>query len=106
MNYKEARKYIDEALKKGSILGLDNITHLMNMLGDVQDQLRVIHIAGTNGKGSTAAYLESILSEAGYKVGRYTSPAVCYYLEIFKINSVNINEDEYASIMTKIANAI
>lgn len=106
MNYKEARKYIDEALKKGSILGLDNITHLMNMLGDVQDQLRVIHIAGTNGKGSTAAYLESILSEAGYKVGRYTSPAVFDYLEIFKINSVNINEDEYASIMTKIANAI
>lgn len=106
MNYTEARKYMDEALRKGSILGLENISHLMDELGNIQEQLNVIHVAGTNGKGSTSAVMESILSEAGYTVGRYTSPAVFEYLEIFKINNVNISENEYAQIMTQISTAV
>ncbi len=55
-------------------LGLERITHLMRILGDPQDSLRCIHIAGTNGKGSTSAFIESMLLAAGYKVGKYISP--------------------------------
>lgn len=106
MNYEESRKYIQDASSRGSVLGLDNIVNLMNKLGNVQDRLKVVHIAGTNGKGSTSAYITQILIEAGYTVGRYTSPAVFDYMEMFTINNINISEDEYAVNMTIIKNAI
>lgn len=106
MNYEESRKYIQDASSRGSVLGLDNIVNLMNKLGNVQDRLKVVHIAGTNGKGSTSAYITQILIEAGYTVGRYTSPAVFDYMEMFTINNINISEDEYAVNMTMIKKAI
>lgn len=106
MNYEESRKYIQDASSRGSVLGLDNIVNLMNKLGNVQDRLKVVHIAGTNGKGSTSAYITQILIEAGYTVGRYTSPAVFDYMEMFTINNINISEDEYAINMTIIKKAI
>jgi dihydrofolate synthase/folylpolyglutamate synthase len=106
MNYEESRKYIQDASSRGSVLGLDNIVNLMNKLGNVQDSLKVVHIAGTNGKGSTSAYITQILIEAGYTVGRYTSPAVFDYMEMFTINNINISEDEYAVNMTIIKKAI
>lgn len=106
MNYEESRKYIQDASSRGSVLGLDNIVNLMNKLGNVQDRLKVVHIAGTNGKGSTSAYITQILIEAGYTVGRYTSPAVFDYMEMFTINNINISEDEYAVNMTIIKKAI
>lgn len=106
MNYEESRKYIQDASSRGSVLGLDNIVNLMNKLGNVQDSLKVVHIAGTNGKGSTSAYITQILIEAGYTVGRYTSPAVFDYMEMFTINNINISGDEYAVNMTIIKKAI
>lgn len=106
MNYEESRKYIQDASSRGSVLGLDNIVNLMNKLGNVQDRLKVVHIAGTNGKGSTSAYITQILIEVGYTVGRYTSPAVFDYMEMFTINNINISEDEYAINMTIIKKAI
>lgn len=106
MNYEESRKYIQDASSRGSVLGLDNIVNLMNKLGNVQESLKVVHIAGTNGKGSTSAYITQILIEAGYTVGRYTSPAVFDYMEMFTINNINISEDEYAVNMTIIKKAI
>lgn len=106
MNYDESRKYIQDASSRGSVLGLDNIVNLMNKLGNVQDRLKVVHIAGTNGKGSTSAYITQILIEAGYTVGRYTSPAVFDCMEMFTINNINISEDEYAVNMTIIKKAI
>ena len=106
MNYEESRKYIQDASSRGSVLGLDNIVNLMNKLGNVQDSLKVVHIAGTNGKGSTSAYITQILIEAGYTVGRYTSPAVFDYMEMFTINNINISEDEYAVNMTIIKKSI
>ena len=57
MNYEEARVYLEEASKYGSVLGLDNMHHLMERLGNPQDNLKFIHISGTNGKGSVLAYL-------------------------------------------------
>lgn len=106
MNYEESRRYIQAASLRGSVLGLDNIINLMNKLGNVQDKLKVVHIAGTNGKGSTSAYISQILIEAGYTVGRYTSPAVFDYMEMFTINNRYITENEYAQNMTLIKEAI
>lgn len=102
MNYIEATIYMNEARKKGSILGLENMKNLMDKLDNVQDKIKVLHIAGTNGKGSTSAYLSEILMEAGYKVGRYTSPAVFDYLEVFKINNQMMTEEEYGEILQEI----
>lgn len=105
MNYEEAREYIDKAALRGSIMGLENIVNLMSELGNVQDSLNVVHIAGTNGKGSVSAYICQILSEAGYKVGRYTSPAVFDYLEIISVNNTSIGKEDYAKVMTKVIEA-
>ena len=68
MNYKEARVYLDQVSKYGSVLGLDNMRELLNRLGNPQNDLKFIHISGTNGKGSVLAYLSTILSGAGYRV--------------------------------------
>ena len=106
MNYLEAREYINKALKKGSILGLESIKRLMNELSNVQNEVKVLHIAGTNGKGSTLAYISEILKQAGYKVGKYTSPAVFDYREIFQINGEYISEEKYAFLMSKIKEAV
>ena len=65
MTYKEARVYLDEMSKYGSVLGLDTIRGLLRELGNPQDDLKFIHIAGTNGKGSVLAYTSMILSKAG-----------------------------------------
>lgn len=77
MDFLEAQNYLEKVRsQKGIVLGLDTMRHLMAKLNNPQDKVKFIQVAGTNGKGSTAAYLTSILSEAGIKVGRYTSPAV------------------------------
>ena len=69
MNYEEAMNFIQNTSKFGSVLGLDNIKELLERLGNPQDQLKVVHIAGTNGKGSVCAFLDSMLRMAGKKTG-------------------------------------
>ncbi len=106
MNYLEAREYLKEAGKtKGMVLGLSSMRKLMEYLGNPQDQVRFIHIAGTNGKGSTAAYLAQILCCAGYCTGKYTSPAVFDFREQYQINGEWIEEQEAAEFITQIAAA-
>ena len=95
MNYKEAREYIKKASQYGIVPGLDNISNLCDKLGNPQNELEVIHIAGTNGKGSVGAFVEQILIESGKKVGRYVSPSVFDYLEQFRINAENMSELDY-----------
>ena len=95
MNYKEAREYIKKASQYGIVPGLDNISNLCDKLGNPQNELDVIHIAGTNGKGSVGAFAEQILIESGKKVGRYVSPSVFDYLEQFRINAENMSELDY-----------
>ena len=73
MNYPESREYLKELLKVGSIYGLETMGELLKRLGDPQRNLRFVHIAGTNGKGSVLSYLTSVLSEAGYCTGSYLS---------------------------------
>lgn len=106
MTYKEARVYLDELSKYGSVLGLDTIRGLLRELGNPQDDLKFIHIAGTNGKGSVLAYTSTILSEAGYRIGRYVSPTVVSYLERIQVNSVWISEERFAELTEKVKEAI
>ena len=106
MTYKEARVYLDEMSKYGSVLGLDTIRGLLHELGNPQDNLKFIHIAGTNGKGSVLAYTSTILSEAGYRTGRYVSPTVMSYLEKIQVDGKWISESDFAQITEQIKEAI
>lgn len=105
MNMEEAKTYIETVSQTGSILGLENIQNLMRELSDIQEKLRIIHIAGTNGKGSTGAFIESTLIEAGYRVGRYTSPAVFDAFEVWRINKENITQKAYLSCLAQVKEA-
>ena len=86
MTYKDAREFIDQSNQYGSKLGLESITELLRRLDNPQEKLKVVHVAGTNGKGSTTAFITSILASEGYRVGRYISPAVFSYRERIQIS--------------------
>lgn len=98
MNYQEALNYIHSTYKFGSKLGLENITCLLELMGNPHKALKVIHVAGTNGKGSTSSYIHSVLMTQGYKVGLYTSPYLEEFTERMRINGKNIPKDVLAEI--------
>lgn len=98
MNYNEALEYIHGVCWLGSKLGLERTRELMAKLGDPQKHLKFIHLAGTNGKGSIAAMLSSILTKAGYKTGLYTSPYIDQFTERFQIDGEQISKEELAEI--------
>lgn len=91
---KRARVFLEKAAGYGSVLGLSSIQELTKRLGVPQKELSILHVAGTNGKGSTCCFLQNVLKEAGYVVGLYTSPAVFAYEERFRVNGQNITERE------------
>ena len=97
---------IEELKKRGSVPGLDAIEGLLEELGHPEDNLKVVHIAGTNGKGSIFAYLSSILIAAGFKVGRYISPTISCYEERFQINGEYITKDELARLYNIVEEAM
>ena len=102
MNYKEA---IEKLTSSGMFyidLGLDRIRAVLEKLGNPQDSLKCIHIAGTNGKGSTCAILASVLQEAGYKVGLYTSPHIFEYTERIKINGREIPQEVFTKLFEEV----
>jgi dihydrofolate synthase/folylpolyglutamate synthase len=98
MTYQDALAYIHSTCWKGSRPGLSRTRELTDRLGRPQDGLKFIHIAGTNGKGSTSAMLASILQKAGYRVGLYTSPYILRFNERMKIDGQDIPDDELAEI--------
>lgn len=100
MNYNESLEYIHSVNWLGSKPGLSRTQHLLEKLGNPHKGLRFIHIAGTNGKGSTASMLSSILTRAGYKTGLYTSPYINRFNERMKVNNVDISDDEVAELAT------
>lgn len=106
MNYNEALKYIHESHKFGIRLGLDNIKKLLELLDNPQDKLKIIHVAGTNGKGSTCSFISTILKESGYKVGLYTSPFLETFTERIRVNGENIPKDEVGNIVSLIKEKI
>lgn len=103
MNYKESIEFITSKENFHINLGLERISEALSRLGNPQDKLRYIHVAGTNGKGSVCAMLNSILIEAGYKVGLYTSPHIWEYTERIKVNGYEIPQDKFAYYVQKIA---
>ena len=102
MNYTEARAYVDSTAKFGIKPGLERITKMMAYVGNPQDKLKFVHVAGTNGKGSTCTMMASVLMEAGYKTGLFTSPFVIDFRERFMVDGEMISENEFAEIMTRV----
>lgn len=100
MNYTEARACIQESLRFGHEMGLEAITILLDRMGNPQQDLKFVHIAGTNGKGSVNAHLASVLKEAGYRVGRFVSPTLYGYRERIQINDTWITREDFAEGMT------
>ncbi|MBD5106315.1 MAG: bifunctional folylpolyglutamate synthase/dihydrofolate synthase [Lachnospiraceae bacterium] len=105
MNYKEAVAYIEEVQAYGSVLGLENIAELCARLGNPQKDLKFIHIAGTNGKGSVLAFVSTVLQKAGYKVGRYISPTIFDYRERIQINGNMISKQALSACLGRIKEA-
>jgi dihydrofolate synthase/folylpolyglutamate synthase len=93
--FKEALHWLNQTSRFGMKLDLDNIQTLLEALDHPHQTLKVIHVAGTNGKGSTCAMLTSVLMKAGYKVGLYTSPHLISLRERIKVNGEWISEDDF-----------
>ena len=102
MDFNEAKKLVYAEKIMSDKLTTDNVKALMKELLFNPDSMKIIHISGTNGKGSTSAYLTQILIEAGCRVGRFSSPAVFDYLEIFTINNERMSEKDYADCVSKV----
>lgn len=98
MTYEEALTYIHSVCWKGSLPGLSRTQELVRRLGNPEKKLRFIHIAGTNGKGSTAAMTASILRKAGYRTGLYTSPYIIRFNERMRVDGQDISDQELAEI--------
>ena len=92
MKYQEALDYIESIQSYGIVPGLSSIEELCRLLGNPQEELKFVHIAGTNGKGSSLAYISTILKCAGYRVGRYISPTIFEYRERIQVNGRNITK--------------
>ncbi len=106
MNYEQSLDYIYHAKQSGAEKhGLANITELLKRLGNPEACFPSVHIAGTNGKGSTAAMLESILRAAGYRTGLYTSPFLERFPERIRVGGEEIEEGEFAALATEVRSA-
>ncbi len=98
MNYKEALEYIHSVSWKGSVPGLSRTEKLLSLMNNPEKKLKFIHIAGTNGKGSTASMTANILKCAGYTTGLYTSPFIFRFNERMRVNGEDISDEELAEI--------
>ena len=98
MTYQEALTYIHSVCWKGSVPGLSRTRELLGRIGNPQNKLKFVHIAGTNGKGSTAAMLASVFRSAGYRTGLYTSPFLLCFNERMQVDGEMISDEELAEI--------
>ena len=105
MNYREAMAYIEDLQQYGSVMGLETMRELCARLENPQDQLKFVHIAGTNGKGSVLAYVSTVLTAAGYRTGRYISPTVQEYRERFQIDGRVITQSGLCKYLEQVKEA-
>lgn len=98
MNAEQAIAYIHSVCWKGSIPGLGRTQELLKKMGNPEKKLKFVHIAGTNGKGSTAAMTASILNKAGYRTGLYTSPYIYRFHERIQVDGVEISDEDLTEI--------
>lgn len=106
MNYNEALEFIHSRMKFGSQPGMERITALCDAFNNPQDKLKFVHVAGTNGKGSTCTMISNMLVAAGYKVGLFTSPFVVDFRERIQVNSEMIPKEAFAKIVERIVPVI
>ena len=102
MTYRDAVHKINSLLRFGMKPGLERIQALLDRMGNPQKQLKFVHVAGTNGKGSACALLSSVLREAGYRTGLFTSPYITDFRERFQINGEEIPEETLARILGRL----
>lgn len=102
MNLEQAQEYLEQVAKNGIRPGLTAITELCEAVGNPQNELKFIHVAGTNGKGATGLFIASVLRANGYRVGVYQSPAVFEEREIISVNGRNISKDNYCRLIEKL----
>ena len=106
MTFEESLEFLNKYTWSSSKKGLDITEKLLQKLGDPHKKLKFVHVAGTNGKGSVCAMLESILRSAGYKTGFYSSPHVENIRERYRINGEMISEDEFSGLIEKMAGIV
>ena len=106
MNYKQALNFISSTYKLGSKLGLDNITRLTELLGNPQNNYKIIHVAGTNGKGSASNMIHDVLVASGYRVGLYISPYLEKFTERIQVNKTQIDNNSLARITSLVKDKI
>ena len=102
MNYQEAHTYLEGLQFHKIKLGLDSMRSFLARVGHPEQQLRYVHVAGTNGKGSVSVTLLTLLARAGYRVGLYTSPHLSSVLERFRVNDEFISKEKFAALATRI----
>lgn len=106
MNFKESVEYIHSLLTFGIKPGLERVGELLNLLGNPQDSLEFVHVAGTNGKGSTSTYIANMLICDGHKTGLFTSPYVIDFCERIQIDGENVRENLFAECVTEVREKI
>lgn len=102
MNYREAVTWLENRNIPLGDFTLDNIKELLKIFHKPQDKLKIIHITGTNGKGSVASFIENALRENNYKVGKFTSPYITNIREEIEINNEEISEEDFAKLATEV----
>ena len=100
ITYNESLKYLHQSYAKGIKVGLDGVRAILDNMGNPHDKLSVIHVAGTNGKGSTCAFLQHILMAAGFKVGMFTSPHLERYNERIRVGTQPVSDHDFARLLS------
>ena len=103
-NYLNTEKLLHSSGKFRIKLGLERISAILELCGNPQNNLQVIHVAGTNGKGSVCTLTAEILKQSGYKVGLYTSPHIFKYNERFKVNGEDISDEDFVQYVSYVEN--
>lgn len=106
LNYIQTKEIVENLHIFGAKPGLERIKFLLGLLGNPQKDLKVVHVAGTNGKGTTASYISSVLNSAGYKTGLFTSPYVIDFRERFKICGEMISKEDFTRIACQIMDVV
>ena len=105
MTYEEAKAFLENCNQYAGEFTLEPLKELLKRLGDPQDQLKFVHIGGTNGKGSTLAFVSTVLKEAGYCVGRYISPTIFSYRERIQVCEQYISREDLVRLTEKVRSA-
>ena len=105
MTYEEAKAFLEACNQYKGVISLEPLKRMLAILGNPQDQLKFVHVAGTNGKGSTLAYVSTVLKEAGYRVGRYISPTIFSYRERIQVNETYISREGLVRLTERIKEA-